>query len=166
METYLSQAMFHFLCFKHHWYIFPAYFCIFLKSLRIDKNIKQDKIAQSSECLTKECDFSSCTGSNPVSDIMFLSLIFWTLFELCTRANINLWLIKWKNRRLWSQCVVTERCSRRARTHDVLMRPQRLSSRVVFPNREWSSNCGRTELEKRSFAGQRRAFLSISLEVP
>ena len=46
------------------------------------------------------------------------------------------------------------------------MRPQRLSSRVVFPNREWSSNCGRTELEKRSFAGQRRAFLSISLEVP
>ena len=92
------------LCFKHHWYIFPPYFCIVLKSLRIEKNIKQDNIAQSLECRTKKCDFFSCTSSNPVSDIMFLSLIFWTLFELCTRANINLWLIKWKNRRLWSQC--------------------------------------------------------------
>ena len=85
-------------------YIYPPYFCIVLQSLIIEKNTKQDKIAQSLECLTKKCDFSSCTGSNPVSDIMFLSLIFWTLFELCTRANINLWLIKWKNRRLWSQC--------------------------------------------------------------
>ena len=115
LRSFLKKVIFYEnLYFTGHVFIFlvsniinifsPPYFCIVLKSLRIEKNIKQDKIAQSLECLTKKCDFSSCTSSDPVSDIMFLSLIFWTLFELCTRAYINLWLIKWKNRRLWSQC--------------------------------------------------------------
>ena len=91
MKTYISQAMFSFSLFQTSLIYFPPYFCIVVKSLRIGMDIKQDKIAHSLECLTKKCDFSSCTGSNPVSDIMFLFLIFWTLFELCTRANIDLW---------------------------------------------------------------------------
>ena len=91
-----------------------------------------------------------------------------TLFKNCctskkTRKLKSLQTInKTRNQRSLQFLLVTERCSKRARTLDVLMRPQRLSSRVVFANREWSSNYGRTELEIRNFAGQRRAFLSIA----
>ena len=103
-ELIFHRPCFHFLCFKHHWCISSPYFCIAFKYLIIEFHEKQDKIAQSIKWLTRHYKFFSCTGCR-----YDISLIFWTVFEICKRANISIWLIKWKNRRLWSQCVLTHR---------------------------------------------------------